>query len=172
MLRTHARKSSCSSPPCVSQSRRNCGRPELDLPGRPLLYDGSRDGRSRFRRTAGRVRQCAPCVLVAGRELCRGEELASSGKFARPDLRAGLFPLALGDGLRIQALCTRLGATGTGSARLIQQQRPVTPLECCCARQQFLTALGPSLSCTCEEHAGSKEEQFPRAQTSAQRRGW
>ena len=81
--------------------------------------------------------------LVAGRELCRGEELAGSGKLARPDLRAGLFPLAVCESLRIQALRTRFAATGTGSARSIQQQRPVTPLERYCARQQLLTALAP-----------------------------
>ena len=37
---------------------------------------------------------------------------------------------------------------------------PVTPLERCCAPW---IALGPSLSCTCGEHAGSKEEPFSRA---------
>ena len=45
----------------------------------------------------------AKCPLVAERELCRGEELAT---LARKSLRAGLFPLVLGQGLRIQALFT------------------------------------------------------------------
>ena len=81
--------------------------------------DGLRDGRSWFGRTARRVCQCMQ-GLVAGRQLCRGEDLAGSGKFARPDLRAGLFPLALGEGVSIQTLCTRFAATGADLPRLIQ----------------------------------------------------
>ena len=55
----------------------------------------------------GRGRQRTPRVLVAGRKLCSGEEMASSRNITRLYFRAGLFTLALGEGFMVKGLAER-----------------------------------------------------------------